>query len=343
MRKHINMLITILSFAVLILDTKTALRGASEGIEMCVRTVIPSLFPFIFLSGILTHSLATTRIPLLRPIGRLLHIPNGCEPLLVISFLGGYPVGAQCVATAVRDHSISQETGKRMLAFCNNAGPAFLFGIGSHLFAEKWVCWVIWAIHILSALLVGLLFNRSEKSSKSEIITVSPSAMTAMERSVRTIAIICGWVILFRMILQFMTNWFLWRFPLWAQCLLSGIMELANGCYSLAEIAYFPLRFLLFSTMLGFGGCCVALQTLNVTQGMDASYYLPGKLLQALFSCILSAAIVYPQLRWYLLLLPIAIIFARCHRKKSEKCIAFSQDSIYNGRKSIGGHHNAIS
>ena len=31
---------------VLILDAKTALAGAKEGIQLCLYTVIPSLFPF---------------------------------------------------------------------------------------------------------------------------------------------------------------------------------------------------------------------------------------------------------------------------------------------------------
>ena len=34
---------------VLILDGKTALEGARQGIELCLRTVVPSLFPFFLL------------------------------------------------------------------------------------------------------------------------------------------------------------------------------------------------------------------------------------------------------------------------------------------------------
>ena len=35
-----------LGMIVLILDAKTALSGAREGIDLCMRTVIPALFPF---------------------------------------------------------------------------------------------------------------------------------------------------------------------------------------------------------------------------------------------------------------------------------------------------------
>ena len=35
---------------ILILDGRCALYGAAEGLELCIRTVIPSLFPFFFFS-----------------------------------------------------------------------------------------------------------------------------------------------------------------------------------------------------------------------------------------------------------------------------------------------------
>ena len=53
----------------LILDSKTAVTGAWDGIELCLRTVIPSLFPFFIISAALTSSLAGMKLPLLRPLG----------------------------------------------------------------------------------------------------------------------------------------------------------------------------------------------------------------------------------------------------------------------------------
>ena len=41
-----------ISFLLLIFDAKTALVGASTGIEMCFRSIIPALFPFLVLWGL---------------------------------------------------------------------------------------------------------------------------------------------------------------------------------------------------------------------------------------------------------------------------------------------------
>ena len=88
-RRILPGVVAALGILILILDSKTALRGAAESIDLCVRTVIPSLFPFFLLSGILVKSLMGNKFPLLRPIGRLLGIPEGAESLLISGFLGG--------------------------------------------------------------------------------------------------------------------------------------------------------------------------------------------------------------------------------------------------------------
>ena len=74
---------------VLILDGKTALAGARSGIALCLMTVIPTLFPFIVLSVLLSGALLGASIPPLRPVGKILKMPAGTESLLLCAFLGG--------------------------------------------------------------------------------------------------------------------------------------------------------------------------------------------------------------------------------------------------------------
>ncbi len=85
-----------LGMLALILDGRTAIEGARQGIELCLRTVIPSLFPFFVLSILLTSSLLGSSLIVLRPLGRLFGMPEGAESLLIPAFLGGYPVGREC-------------------------------------------------------------------------------------------------------------------------------------------------------------------------------------------------------------------------------------------------------
>ena len=146
---------------VMIFDTRIVLQSAQDGVSLCIRTIIPSLFPFLALSGVINNCLIGQKLRLLQPIGRFCKIPKGAESLLVLGFLAGYPIGAQLVTQAYRSGKLSARSARRMLGFCNNAGPAFLFGLVSPLFSSIKMIWALWAIQILSALTVSYILPKS--------------------------------------------------------------------------------------------------------------------------------------------------------------------------------------
>ena len=283
-----------LCMAVLILDTKTALLGASAGLELCIRVVIPSLFPFLFVSVLVTGNLAGRNIPMMEPLGHLCGIPRGAEGLLAIGLIGGYPVGAQCVAQSYRNGILSERESKRMLGFCSNAGPSFLFGMLSGAFSNAQILWVLWAIHILSAILTGALLPGRSNRRVSSVTETSPSASEALVQSLKTMSAICGWVILFKVLLAYFQRWFLWAIPDETDILLSGILELTNGCCRLRLADAEGVRFLLASGLLAFGGICVGFQTISVTKDLGTGMYFPGKILQTAISLLLA----YPAQRF---------------------------------------------
>lgn len=275
---------------ILILDSKSGLSGASEGIELCIQTIVPSLFPFFFFSSMLTHAFVGSPMHILRPLGKLFHIPPGGESLLIASFLGGYPVGAQCVAEACKNGQLSNSAAERMLSFCSNAGPSFLFGIVSLMFSDHRIPWILWAIHIVTAWIVSQLFMEENTLILPEKTDVSITA--AMASSIKIMASVCGWVILFRVILSFMERWVFWLVEKPVQVILTGIVELSNGCCSLLDVSNPDQRFIICSGMLALGGICVTLQTASVTKGLKLRFYYIGKLLQCTFSVLFSICLV---------------------------------------------------
>ena len=274
----------------LILDSKTALSGGAEGIDLCIRSVIPALFPFFVLSTLLTGSLLGTALPFLRPIGLLCGIPKGAEPILVTGLLGGYPVGAQCISHACASGQLTRADGRRMLGFCNNAGPAFLFGMTGFLFENKAVPFVLWIIHIISAILTGAILPGKSDAQILISSQSSPGVGQLLQQSLKNIASVCGWVIIFRIILAFGERWFLWLAPEPLQTVIAGVLELTNGYIALISIENDSLRFVLASAFLSFGGVCVALQTASVTgqADLDLRFYFPGKLIQTAISAVLA-------------------------------------------------------
>lgn len=323
---------------IIILDGKTALQGATIGINLCIRTIIPSLFPFFILSGILNSAFMGQDIPFLRPLGKLCKIPKGSESVLLLGFLAGYPVGAQLIGRAYKDGKLSLETAKRMVSFCNNAGPAFIFGMISSMFTRKMSAWVLWAIHILSGLLVGCILPswRFEACRLERSATLSISK--TMENTIRTMATVCGWVIVFRIVLGFCDRWFMWRFPIEMQVLFSGLLELSNGCVRLAEVQNEGLRFTLASILLSSGGLCVTMQTVSVSQNAFSPAYFLGKGMQTVFSALLSLLVqhlLFDNSEYYEV--PISVLLLFCAAAiltilflRRKKDVAISGKLIYN-------------
>jgi len=318
---------------ILILDTKTALTGATQGLELCIRTVIPSLLPFFVLSILLTSACIGEDIPFLRPLGRLCGVVRGGESLLLVGMLGGYPAGAQCVAQAHRDGTLSKEDAERMIAFCNLAGPAFLFGIIAGKFSNPYAPWLLWGIHILSAILVAMVLpGRSKKDSL--LCSGKPLSLTsALQQSLRIMASVCGWIVVFRIIVTFLERWLLWLLPIPVQVAITGFLELSIGCCDLGRIANEGLRLIAGAGMLAFGGLCVCMQTASVSDGLNLKTYISGKFLQVFFSVILASVFQFalfahsdqtqiPIILWPTIIAAIAATVKFLHKNQKKSSIS---------------------
>ena len=277
-----------LGMLLLILDSPTALNSARDGMELCVTTVIPSLFPFFVLSSLLTGSLGGSFSP---GWGRLLGLPQGCEGLFLTGILGGYPIGAAGIGEAVRQGRLNQEDGARLLAFCNNPGPAFIFGMAACMFDMPWAGWVLWAVQVTGALAVALLLPGRPGATIKNAKAPGVSLPAALKGAVSAMAVVCGWVVLFRVVIGFLDRWILWIVPTEIRVILCGLLELTNGCCMLNEIQSQGQRFIICSGLLSFGGLCVGMQTASVAHGVSLRWYLPGKLLHCLISTGLAAAV----------------------------------------------------
>ena len=274
-----------LGMLVLILDSPTALAGASEGMTLCLRTLIPGLFPFFVLSGMLTAAM-----------------PRG--GLVLAGILGGYPVGARNAAETYRNGQLSKEEAEHMAVLCNCPGPAFIFGVAGQFFTPGKTT-LLWGIYLTSVAVLWLILPKSHRTTTGKTVTLPE----AMQSALKAMASVCGWVVLMRTVLAVLDRWVLWMLPGWGQALAAGLLELTNGMVMLGSVEE-NLRFVLAAGMLGFGGICVALQTMGVTQGLSLKLYFPGKVLQGCICTVLSALVVKMTLPLYIWAIFLALALA---------------------------------
>lgn len=301
---------------VLILDSQLALNGARTGIELCIRTVIPALFPFFVLSSVLTGSLAGSSPSSGRGFFNKLGIPAAASSVLIPAVLGGYPVGAKCVGDLYQSRQISKREAEQLLTFCSNAGPSFIFGMVSGFFPEHKMVWLLWLIHLYCAFLTAVIFADSDEEGNLSKAKKGAGQQTILLSSARTMVQVCCWVILFRILISFLKDWLLWAFPVWLQVLVMGCLELTNGCCELLQIAETSQRFVLCSGMLALGGVCVLFQTVSVIGGLSIISYTKGKLLQTVFSLIISSAVVTGNGPVVTVVLSLILVFFRKIRNR---------------------------
>ena len=132
-RRYLYGILAYAFMSIIIIDNRSATSSISEGIALCMQTVIPSLFPFLILSKIINNCFIGESIFIMKPICRICKIPTGTESILLIGLMSGYPVGAKLVAQAYAAGNITKTDAMRLLGFCSNAGPAFFFGLLSKI------------------------------------------------------------------------------------------------------------------------------------------------------------------------------------------------------------------
>ncbi len=113
--------------AVILILPEKCLRLSLNGLTLWFSKMIPALFPFMVLSGIMIRmKLVDPCVKFLMPVlGRLFNIGSGCVYGMVIGFLCGFPMGAHTAAQLYENKMISKREASFLLAFCNNIGPVY--------------------------------------------------------------------------------------------------------------------------------------------------------------------------------------------------------------------------
>lgn len=296
----------------LILAPATAIESSRYALTLCAELIVPSLFPFFVASALLIRLGLPQRLGrLLSPLARRLWGVSGAgASVFLAGICGGYPLGAQTIGELYRSDQISRGEAERLLAFCNNSGPSFLIGvIGSSLFSSRSIGLLLYAIHVSAAALTGIVFRSREAifdtapAQREEAF--STALVGAIRQSVTSILSVSGFVVCFCVLtgmlecVSIFTHLASYLSRLTgANCqilraLLIGLLELSSGVGALRSAQLGRFAFILCAFLCGWGGLSVQFQTLAVLSETDLScrLHLPGRLLSAVISALLAAAV----------------------------------------------------
>ena len=286
-----------------------AIESARYALTLCAELIVPSLLPFFTASALLIRLQVPAMLGrMLAPLSEKLWGVSGIgASAFLAGICGGYPLGAQTVAEMAAEKQLTKEEAERLLAFCNNSGPAFLVGaVGAGIFGSPRLGLALYSIHALAAVGTGLLLRRraprpSSHKAKTPVSTASFSQLLpeAVQQTVSALLTVCGFVVCFTVftgllrangILEPLVRLFPEGNREAVLAFLIGFWEIGGGIGALRGLPPTPLNLAIASAMVGWGGVSVQFQTLAVLadSNIKGALHRTGRLSSAVLSFCLS-------------------------------------------------------
>lgn len=265
--------------ALLIIFSESCASGATKGLEQCLKILIPSLFPFMAVSSFIVKSGLSYKIG--KPFGKitkaLFGLNGSFAPIILLSMLGGYPVGAKGIATLKKCGCATEKEAQKAAMFSVCAGPGFIVNfVGVSLYQNKTIGFIILVSQIISVLVLGILINITDKdrknyNSNSELkikpMSISNAVVESAIDSSKGILSICAFVVLFSAFTgitdSLITN-------IDAENVLFCLLEVCTAVDELSK--NHSVEFVAFA--LGYGGLCVHFQIFSALRDIKISKLL---------------------------------------------------------------------
>lgn len=312
-RRHFLTIPILIFFLCMLSFPQTVFTGASYGLVLWFRHVLPTLLPYMILINILI------RTPALHWICRITS-PFLC-PLLGTSYYGtfavltgflcGYPMGAKTASDLLDAQKISRSEASYLLSFCNNTSPAFILSyVVIQNLKKDSISIPFLLILTLTPLMMSFVFRlfyhtKDHIHPFSHMMQVSSSTASQSENlsgnffdrcimnAFKSITKVGGYMMMFSVLIQLLAS----ALPdNTASLLLYSGLEISIGIRQLASSAlYTSHKIILCAALTSFGGWCCIAQTYSMISGnhLPILPYIAEKLATALVTSLLISAYIY--------------------------------------------------
>ena len=235
---------------------KVSVDGARNGLMYSFGVLIPSLFPFMFLSNFAVEYGISSKVGrVLAPFTeKVLYLPSEAGVTVLLSLIGGFPIGAVGTSALYKQGKITEKQAQRMLCFCVNSGPAFLISVvGAELYDSELIGIILLTAQILSSLIIGIvlgLFARKKEPLQKSVgnaqskIEFAPAFIISAKNACTATVNLCALVVLF----SSFSSIFLTALKIDGDSpigiIIKAVLEVTDGCNCIANAHIIFAKFL---------------------------------------------------------------------------------------------------
>lgn len=290
---------------------QTVFTGASYGLVLWFRHVLPTLLPYMILINVLIctpalHWICRITSTFLCP---LLGTSYYGTFAVLTGFLCGYPMGAKTTSDLLNVNKISRSEASYLLSFCNNTSPAFILSyVVAQNMKERNLCIPFFLILTFTPLMLSFIFRlfyRLPESSCS-FPQVTPGSFSNPSESIsdsfldrcilnafESVTKVGGYMMMFSVLIQLLAS--ILPNTIFSLLLYSSL-EISTGIRLLFSSAlYTTEKIILCAFLTSFGGWCCIAQTYSMISSIQLPIlpYITAKLVTALVTSLLISAYIY--------------------------------------------------
>ena len=252
--------------------SKIISTGIKEGLKLCTTTLVPSLFMFMILSDIIANSKAVHRFCHLfkKPFYKLTKLPSECIVVLLMSVIGGYPVGAKCTIALLKNTSITKSEAEKLSLMAVSSGFGFVVNfVAISIFNNRYIGYVLMISQLVAFLvnvvLCSVFIKTDDEINRFNSTKEKYTLIDSVSNGTKATINMCAMVILFSGILS-VAKVFFSDSP-FVYDLVCMILEVTNATKNIC------MRYPLWVTsfVLSFSGLCVHFQIFAILRDINVN------------------------------------------------------------------------
>lgn len=298
MKKYTNLFIIIITlfFTIELLINKYLIfTTISFSLNLWIKNILPSLFPFFIISNILISYNITNYIPntITNFFSKIFHIKKEAILVFFLSIISGFPSNAKITREMYDLNILNEKEAAHILSFTHFSNPLFILTTVSILFYHnKKIGLIILLSHYISNIIVGIILRNNnlnidiKTASSNNNNNFSIIFINSIKNATDTIIFICGILTTYLVIAAIIIN----KFNI-NKIIIKSILEITIG---LKELSYYNLNDLylamISSFIISLGGLSILTQVKAQLLGTNISIkpYIKGRIYQSIFSLILA-------------------------------------------------------